>query len=63
MLYIHDINIHSFFVLDKSMARYSIRSAWEKCVSLTEPHTTHSEFSLRVFLLDVLTERYIKALV
>ena len=55
MIYIHDINIHSFFVLEKSMARYSICSAWEKCVSLTEPHTTHSEFSLRVFLLNLLS--------
>ena len=36
------INIHSFFVPDQDTARYSICSAQEKCVSLTEPYTTHS---------------------
>ena len=36
------INIHSFFVADQYMARYSICSAQEKCVSLAEPYTTHS---------------------
>ena len=32
------INIHSFFVLDQDTARYSICSAQEKSVSLTEPY-------------------------
>ena len=36
------INIHSFFVPDQDTARYSICSEQEKCVSLTEPYTTHS---------------------
>ena len=36
------INIHSFFVPDQDTARYSICSAQEKSVSLTEPYTTHS---------------------
>ena len=36
------INIHSFFVPDQDTARYSICSAQEKCVSLTEPYTIHS---------------------
>ena len=35
------INMHSFFVPDQSTARYSICSAQEKCVSLTEPYRTH----------------------
>ena len=36
------INIHSFFVVDQDTASYSICSAEQKCVSLTEPYTTHS---------------------
>ena len=36
------INIHSFFVADQDTAWYSICSAQEKSVSLTEPYTTHS---------------------
>ena len=36
------INIHSFFVLDRDTARYSICSVQKKCVSLTEPYITHS---------------------
>ena len=36
------INPYSFFVADQDTARYSICSAQEKCVSLTEPYTTHS---------------------
>ena len=36
------INIRSFFVPDQDTARYSICSAKEKSVSLTEPYTTHS---------------------
>ena len=37
-----NLDIHSFFVPDQSMARYSICSAKEKPVRLTEPYTTHS---------------------
>ena len=42
------INKHSFFVPDQDTARYSICSAQEKSVSLTEPYTTHSN-SVRTY--------------
>ena len=36
-----NLHIHSFFVPDQSTAWYSMCSAQEKCVRLTEPYTTH----------------------
>ena len=52
--YQYKINVYTL-TSGQDTVWYSFCSAQEKCVSLAQPYTTESKFSLRVFLLNLLS--------